>query len=461
MNNVAGLCLKHRFGVPRAPREKRSIHDFSLRPAAPAWRAIHRQDSGRQFMSKRHCSLAVLLVVFLAGLPAIAFGQVTVTLTLDDDQAAEAGPDTASLTVTRDVLSPQSLTVLLNGSGTATRGTDWNGSGGNFTALSATTFRMVILPNQLSATATLTPNEDNIIEGEESFTFSISPDADYVIGSPAEGGFTIADDVAEVTLEMTDGEATEAGQTPATLVVRRSDNGQVEGALTVQMNGSGTATRVSDWNGSGGNFTALSATTFRMVILPNQLSATATLTPNEDNIIEGEESFTFSISPDADYVIGSPAEGGFTIADDVAEVTLEMTDGEATEAGQTPATLVVRRSDNGQVESTLTVRLTGSGTATWLSDWNGAGGGFTALSATAFQMRIPPNQLSATATLTPRQDAIDDGESDESFTFTVEPPGAGTSGYTIGTPDNGTFTIINFGPLVFKDGLEPFPDPLE
>ena len=84
----------------------------------------------------------------------------------------------------------------------------------------------------------------------------------------------------------------------------------------------------------------------------------------------------------------------FTIEDDVAEVTLEMTDPEATEAGPTPATLVVRRTDNGRVQNALVVRLTGNGTATWFTDWTASGGSFSAFNATTFQMVIPPNQLS-------------------------------------------------------------------
>jgi hypothetical protein len=70
---------------------------------------------------------------------------------------------------------------------------------------------------------------------------------------------------------------------------------------------------------------------------------------------------------------------------------------------------------------------------------------------------IPANQLTVTITLTPQQDPIDDGEADEAFTFTVAAPGDANNAYTIGSPDSDTFIIRNFGPVIFKDGLEPFP----
>lgn len=45
----------------------------------------------------------IFLAIFLAGTPALAWAQPTVSLTLDDDDAAEAGADTGSFTVSRTI----------------------------------------------------------------------------------------------------------------------------------------------------------------------------------------------------------------------------------------------------------------------------------------------------------------------------------------------------------------------
>jgi hypothetical protein len=133
-------------------------------------------------------------------------------------------------------------------------------------------------------------------------------------------------------------------------------------------------------------------------------------------------------------------------------VTLTMDDDQATEAGPTTEAFTVART--GATGSPLTVALSGSGTATWNQDWSGSGGSFFVLTNTSFRVTIPANQLSATVTFTPVVDPIVDGETDEDFTFTLASPSVAGNDYLIGAPDSGTFTIIDYGPLIFKDGLE-------
>lgn len=414
-------------------------------------------------MPRRPSSIGLLFLsrigaVLLAVCSSAALAQNTVTLEMGDDTASEAGSDTAEFTITRTGPTGTPLNVFLDGSGSSVWGTDWNASGGDFFAFTVSSFRVVIPGGATSVTVTLTPEPDNRLEGQEDFSFTIRADAAYQVGNPAGDSFTLEDDVAEVTLEMTDDMAAEAGPDSAQLVVRRSANGLLSAPLTVRLSGSGAATWGQDWTADGGSFFVFSVQSFRVVIPANELSATVTITPQADNRVEGLEDFTFSVSPPTEalsgYTIGAGASDGFTLEDDVAVVTIEMTQTEAREFGEVPATLVVRRSANGLTTDPLTVRLAGSGTATWGQDWNASGGDFFALSVTSFRAVIPADQLSATITITPIQEPVDE-EDDEAFTFTVSAPSSPTSAYVIGDPDEASFTIGNYGPLVFKDGLEP------
>jgi hypothetical protein len=63
-----------------------------------------------------------MLFALALALPGTALAQATVTLVMNDDQAAEAGPDTASFTVSRTGSKAQALALRLGGSGTATWG---------------------------------------------------------------------------------------------------------------------------------------------------------------------------------------------------------------------------------------------------------------------------------------------------------------------------------------------------
>jgi spore coat protein U-like protein len=85
-------------------------------------------------------------------------GTPTVTLTATDDTASEAEPDSGTFTFTRAGSTTASLDVLYSISGTATNGTDY----------SPTLSGSVTIPaGQASATVTITPSQDNLVESAE------------------------------------------------------------------------------------------------------------------------------------------------------------------------------------------------------------------------------------------------------------------------------------------------------
>jgi hypothetical protein len=240
---------------------------------------------------------------YLVGSPSSA--QVTiaddppvVNVTVADPTAAEAGLDPATVIFARsggDLTAP--LNVFFNKTGTATNAADYQSLGG---AVSLVT----IPAGQLSATVTIAPLADNFVEGPETAILTLVPNAGYAIGSAADATVTIADDPPVVSVVATDPDAAEAGADRGIFTFTRS-GGNLAAALTVGFTRTGTATNVSDF------VTIVSSVT----IAAGQASATITITPIDDAIVEGAETVILTVNGSSTVVVGPLASATVTIAD--------------------------------------------------------------------------------------------------------------------------------------------------
>lgn len=107
-----------------------------------------------------------------------------------------------------------------------------------------------------------------------------------------------------VSIEATDAIASEADLDPGTFTVTR--NGSTSGALTVNFALTGsTAT-------SGVDYTSIGTS---VVIGDGNATATITVTPLQDALVEGDETVKVTISADAAYTVGSPDNATVTIRD--------------------------------------------------------------------------------------------------------------------------------------------------
>jgi hypothetical protein len=340
----------------------------------------------------------------------IADNPAVVTVTASDPNASEVGLDPGAFTFTRSGGNlSAALTVNFTRAGTALSGSDYTGVGTSVN----------IPANQASATLTVTPLADNLVEGDETVVLTLAGSGTtpptYNIGTPGPVMVTIADDPALVTVVATDPNAAEAGPDTGTFTFTRS-GGNLAASLGVDITRAGTAT-------SGSDYFALPST---VNIPANQTSATATVTPRSDNLVEGDETVVVTIDPSSAYNIGSPDTATVTIADNPAVVTVVAADPDASEAGPDTGTFTFTRS-GGNLAASLTVNFTRAGTATSGSDYTGVG----------VSVNIPANETSATATVTP----IDDGvsEAPETVVLTINASGS----YTIGTPGTATVTIAD------------------
>ncbi|MDW8372682.1 MAG: Calx-beta domain-containing protein [Planctomycetota bacterium] len=108
----------------------------------------------------------------------------SVSLVAMDSQAAEGPtPDTGMITIYREGVLSEELTVVLAISGTATGGTDYEALGTSVT----------IPEGEAQVTLTVTPLEDTEFEGAETVVVTLQSGAAYVVGSPASATVTIAD----------------------------------------------------------------------------------------------------------------------------------------------------------------------------------------------------------------------------------------------------------------------------
>lgn len=222
----------------------------------------------------------------------------TVTIAATDAAAAEAGRDPAVFTVTRTGATTQALTVNYALGGTATSA--------DFTALSGS----VTIPiGALSATVTVTPIDDTLVEPSESISLTLSANAAYALGTPASAIATISDnDVIRptVTMAVIDGAAAETNRDPA--VIRVSRTGATTQALTVSYRASGTAANGTDYAALSGSVT----------IPVGASSAIISVNPIDDTAAEGRETIVLTLQPISTYIVGAPATAMANLADNDA-----------------------------------------------------------------------------------------------------------------------------------------------
>ncbi len=107
-----------------------------------------------------------------------------VSITATDPDAAEAGPDSGTFTVTRLGSLSAALTVSYTVSGTAA-------AGGDYQALSGS---VVISAGAASAPVVVTPLDDSLVEWRETVVATLTAGAGYQVSSPSTASVTISDD---------------------------------------------------------------------------------------------------------------------------------------------------------------------------------------------------------------------------------------------------------------------------
>jgi hypothetical protein len=174
----------------------------------------------------------------------------------------------------------------------------------------------------------------------------------------------------------------------------------------------------------------------QLTLSPGATSATITVTPVDDALTEPSEGVTLTLTAGTGYTVGTPAAASGTIADNdlPAVVSIAGTDTNGAEQGLNPIVFTVTRTVTPNTQ--IVVNLAWSGAATFGTDYTVTVAGGT-LSANGLQLTLLSGATTATITVTPVDDALQ--ESSEAVTLTI---GSGT-GYTVGTPAAATGTIAD------------------
>jgi hypothetical protein len=251
-----------------------------------------------------------------------------ITITASHPNAFEPDPDSGAFTITRSGYPAAELTVMYTVSGTATNGSDHTPLSGSVT----------FAAGAVSTVIPLIPEDDALVESNETITLTLSGGTNYYVGSPSSATVTIYDDDAAnppvVTVTASDASAFEGGGNPGQFTFSRI--GAVTNPLTVNYTISGTATNGTDYSALSGSVT----------IPAGKSSAPVMVLPEDDATVESDETVVLTISGSSEYSIGSPSEATVTIDDDdVTMVTVQAADPDATEAG--PETGQVHRQPDG------------------------------------------------------------------------------------------------------------------
>ncbi|TMP96835.1 MAG: hypothetical protein E6L09_14405 [Verrucomicrobia bacterium] len=248
---------------------------------------------------------------------------------------------------------------------------------------------------------------------------------------------------ASVSIAATDATAAESGASPTNtgaFTISRPNTNKNDGDATVNFSISGTADNGTDYNLRlpNGSLILAGATSGTVTIPNGSASAVITVEPLDDTVPEDVESVILTLTNvDLGYLIAaSPNDAAtVTITDNDTTVSINATVANAAESGLVPGVFVVSRTDSLGIPIApafpVTVNYAISGTAANGTDY----------SPIATSVVIPANLPSATITITP----IDDGlnELNETVILTLA---AGSYNIAASPGDAATVTIADNDP---------------
>jgi hypothetical protein len=364
--------------------------------------------------------------------------QQAVSLALATISVQEDGTANLRYTFTRTGSANSALTVNYQVAGTATFGNDYNQSGAaSFTAAAGT---ITFAAGATTATLTIDPTADSILEGDETVALTLVSDPSYLIATPTTVmGTILNDDVpAVVSLALAADSVLEDGA--AKLVYTFTRTGSNISALTVnyQIGGSATvvssATAVVDYIQSGQASFNTANKTGTMTFTAGSSTATLTIDPTADTTLENNETVAVTLTTGTGYTLGTTAAVTGTIVDDeLPVVTLAVSPASVLEDGATNIVYTFART--GSIVQALTVSYGVNGTAVFNSDYTQTGA--KTFATTNGTITFAAGAATAKLMLDPKADTI--VEANETIGITLQK----STGYNIGPTKTITATIVN------------------
>jgi cyclophilin family peptidyl-prolyl cis-trans isomerase len=238
----------------------------------------------------------------------------TITLALSPTSVSEDGTNNLIYTFSRNGDLSAALTANYSVAGTATFNTDYTRIGtGNFTATSGT---ITFAAGASTATLTIDPTADTMVENDETVALTLATGTGYTIGTTtAVTGTIVNDDVPVINLSANQ-TIVEGNSNPQnvtyTVTLSRSDTR----VITVNYaTANGTATAGSDYTTRTGTLIFNSGVTSQSINIPIL----------NDSINEANETFTFTLTSPTNANLGTRTSVTTTISDTLtASVTTTL-----------------------------------------------------------------------------------------------------------------------------------------
>ncbi|WP_345251326.1 Calx-beta domain-containing protein, partial [Kangiella taiwanensis] len=338
-------------------------------------------------------------------------------------------------TVSLNTPSATDITVNLSYSGTATDPADYSLAG------AAGTTTVVIPAGDTSVTVDVVVNDDTTVEPTETVIATIDSVSEGTIVNATDTVEIADDDAAAVTVEDVT-----ANEGVGTVTFTITLNNDVAGGTNVDYSFTdGTATGGgTDYDSTGGTVTFVGTA---------GETQTFTVAYTDDNIVEGDETFTVSLNADHTGVNDTDTATGTIQDNDVLTVNMSATVAAASEPG-TDGEFTITLSNPSDTDTTVFVDY--AGTATNTSDYNLTG------AAGTTSVTIPAGSTSATVAVEVIDDALVEGSETVEATITAVSNGAiGTPTDTVTITDNDSRVTVEDVSVNEADGTATFTITLE
>jgi hypothetical protein len=364
--------------------------------------------------------------------------QQSVSLGLAATSVQEDGTTSLVYTFTRTGDTTNEFTVDYQVAGTATFGSDYNQSGA--ASFTATTGTITFAAGAATATLTIEPTADGLIEGDETVALTLMSDPNYVIATPATvTGTILNDDVpAVISLALATDNALEDGAANLAYTFTRTGNNLSALTVNYKISGSATviasATTVVDYIQSGQTSFNTGNKTGTITFAAGASNATLTIDPTADTTLENNKTVGVTLKTGDGYTLGTTAVVTGTIVDDeLPIVTLAAAPASVLEDGTTNIEYTFART--GSIAQALIVKYGVNGTAVFNDDYTQTGARtFTTTSGT---ITFAAGAATAKLTLDPKADSV--FEANETIGITLQK----ASGYNIGPTKTITAAILN------------------
>ena len=252
----------------------------------------------------------------------------------------------------------------------------------------------VTIPDgQASATIAVSPIDDSLIEGAETVQLTLSPSATCAIGQAVATVSILDNDLPAVTILASQPYASEADSSAGLFTVTRTGQGPALAGADLTV-----GYTIAGTAKNGVDYTSLSGS---VVIPAGQTSAVISVLPTVDALAEGAETIDLTLAYGAAYTVASPTRANVLLFDSaLPALSIVATTPNASESGANGVFTVTRSgSDRNLTADPLTVFYSLSGTAAAGSDYVSLPGSVT----------IAAGQASATFTVVPIDDHLIQG----------------------------------------------------